>query len=97
MLHAYVYTNTLLHEGYESNLEFMTKIFGKNIQALNLYSSIYFFLPFHVYKLSMGFIIMPEFLKTGLAKIRPHSTTWQLKTTRFVQRPIKKPISDAGQ
>ena len=42
-------------------------------------------------------IIMPEFLKTGLAKIRTHSTTWQLKTTRFVQRPIKKPISDAGQ
>ena len=40
---------------------------------------------------------MPEFLKTGLAKIRTHSTTWQLKTTRFVQRPIKKPISDAGQ
>ena len=32
---------------------------------------------------------MPEFLKTGLAKIRTHSTTWQLKTTRFVQRPIK--------
>ena len=43
------------------------------------------------------FLIMPEFLKTGLAKIRTHSTTWQLKTTRFVQRPIKKPISDAGQ
>ena len=40
---------------------------------------------------------MPEFLKTGLAKIRTHSTTWQLKTIRFVQRPIKKPISDAGQ
>ena len=42
-------------------------------------------------------INMPEFLKTGLAKIRTHSTTWQLKTTRFIQRPIKKPISDAGQ
>ena len=41
--------------------------------------------------------IMPEFFKTGLAKIRTHSTTWQLKTTRFVQRPRKKPISDAGQ
>ena len=40
---------------------------------------------------------MPEFLKTGLAKIRTHSTTWQLKTTRFVQRSIKTPISDAGQ
>ena len=34
-------------------------------------------------------LYMPEVLKTGLAKIRTHSTTWQLKTTRFVQRPIK--------
>ena len=34
-------------------------------------------------------ICMPEFLKTGLAKIGTHSTTWQLA--------IKKPISDAGQ
>ena len=41
-------------------------------------------------------IIMPEFLKIGLAKIRTHSTTWQLKTIKFVQRPTKKPISDAG-
>ena len=39
----HVYTNTLLHEGYKSNLEFMTKIFGKNIQALNLYTLIHFF------------------------------------------------------
>ena len=38
-----VYTNTLLHEGCKSNLEFMTKIFGKNIQALILYTLIYFF------------------------------------------------------
>ena len=30
---------------------------------------------------------MPGFLKTGLAKIRTHSTTWQLKTIKFVQRP----------
>ena len=39
--------------------------------------------------------IMPGFLKTGLAKIwiMAHSTTWQLKTIKFVQRPIK---SDAG-
>ena len=29
-------------------------------------------------------LYMPEFLKTGLAKIRTHSTTWQLKTTTFV-------------
>ena len=41
-------TNTSLHEGYKSNLEFMTKIFGKNIQALNLY----------IYQFSMGFIII---------------------------------------
>ena len=43
---------------------------------------------------------MPGFLKTGLAKIRIHSTTWQLKTIKFVQRLIKslylKPIPDAG-
>ena len=39
----------------------------------------------------------PEFLKTGLAKIRAHSTTWQLKAIKSVQRPIKKPISDAEQ
>ena len=39
---------------------------------------------------------MPGFLKTGLAKIRTHSTTWQLNTMKLVQRPIKKLISDAG-
>ena len=40
---------------------------------------------------------IPEFLKTGLAKIRAHFTTWQLKAIKSVQRPIKKPISDAKQ
>ena len=34
-------------------------------------------------------IYMPEFLKTGLAKIRTHSTTWELKTIKFVQRSMK--------
>ena len=43
-------------------------------------------------------INIPEFLKTGLAKIRAHFTTWQLKAAiKSVQRPIKKPISDAEQ
>ena len=42
-------------------------------------------------------IYIPEFLKTGLAKIRAHSTTWQLKAIKSVQRAIKKPISDAEQ
>ena len=42
-------------------------------------------------------ISMPEFLKTGLAKIRTPTSTWQLKKLELVQRPIKKPISDAGQ
>ena len=50
---------------------------------------------------SYSFVIpvkyIPEFLKTGLAKIRAHSTTWQLKAIKSVQRPIKKPISDAEQ
>ena len=45
----------------------------------------------------MDEIYMPEFLKTGLAKIRTPTTTWQLKKIKFVQRPIKKPIYDAGQ
>ena len=40
---------------------------------------------------------IPEFLKTGLVKIRAHFTTWQLKAIKSVQRPIKKPISDAEQ
>ena len=42
-------------------------------------------------------VLIPEFLKTGLAKIRAHSTTWQLKAKKSFQRPIKKPISDAKQ
>ena len=41
------------------------------------------------------YLNIPEFLKTGLAKIRAHSTTWQLKAIKSVQRPIKKPICDA--
>ena len=32
---------------------------------------------------------IPGFLKTGLAKISSHSTTWQIKTTKLIQRPIK--------
>ena len=43
------------------------------------------------------YIYIPEFLKTGLAKIRAHFTTWQLKAIKSVQRPTKKPISDAEQ
>ena len=42
-------------------------------------------------------VYIPEFLKTGLAKIRAHFTTWQLKAIKSVQTPIKKPISDAEQ
>ena len=34
-------------------------------------------------------VIIPGFLKTGLAKILTHSTTWQFKTTKLIQRPIK--------
>ena len=34
-------------------------------------------------------LLIPGFLKTGLAKISTHSTTWQFKTTKLVQRPIK--------
>ena len=34
-------------------------------------------------------ISMPRFLKTELEKISTHSTTWQFKTTKLIQRPIK--------
>ena len=37
----------------------------------------------------IGRINIPGFLKTGLAKISTHSTTWQFKTIKLVQRPIK--------
>ena len=33
--------------------------------------------------------ILPGFLKTRLAKISTHSTTWQFKTIKLIQRPIK--------
>ena len=49
-----------------------------------------------VYRQILSNSIMPEFLKTGLAKIKTHLTTWQLKTIKFLQRLIKKPVSDAG-
>ena len=32
--------------------------------------------------------ILPGFLKTGLAKILTHSTTWQFKIIKLIQRPI---------
>ena len=32
---------------------------------------------------------IPGFLKTGLAKISTHSTIWQFKTTKLIQRQIK--------
>ena len=34
-------------------------------------------------------LLIPGFLKTGLAKISTYSTTWQFKTTKLVQRPNK--------
>ena len=50
-----------------------------------------------VQNLVIVIVHIPDFLKTGLAKIRAHSTTWQLKAIKSVQRPIKKPIYDAEQ
>ena len=41
----------------------------------------YYFLLYYYY--------IPGFLKTGLAKISTHSTTWQFKTIKLIQRPIK--------
>ena len=40
---------------------------------------------------------IPGFLKTGLATILTHSTSSQFKTIKLIQRPIKSPLSDAGQ
>ena len=40
---------------------------------------------------------IPEFLKTGLAKVRAHATTWQLTAIKSVKKTKKKPISDAKQ
>ena len=34
-------------------------------------------------------LYIPGFLKTGLAKISTHSTAWQFKTTKLIQRPIE--------
>ena len=48
----------------------------ESLRSLSVY-----ILNIHVY--------IPEFLKTGLAKISTHSTTWQFKTIKFIQRKIK--------
>ena len=47
-----------------------------------------------IFSVTQGFIlslifIWPGFLKTGLAKISTHSTTWQFKTINLIHRPIK--------
>ena len=68
-------------EDYCSGTDFKCNITMKNFKKTTILFNLY----------------IPEFLKTGLAKIRAHSTTWQLKAIKSVQRPIKKPISDAEQ
>ena len=42
-----------------------------------------------MFKTILKYIFIPGFLKTGLAKISTHSTTWQFKTIKLLQRPIK--------
>ena len=39
---------------------------------------------------------IPGFLKTGLAKISTNSTSWQFKTRKLVQRPIKSVYMTPG-
>ena len=39
--------------------------------------------------ISLIMYIIPGLLKTWLAKISTHSTTWQFKTIKLIQRPIK--------
>ena len=41
--------------------------------------------------------LIPGFLKTGLAKISTHSTTWQFKTTKLTQRSIKSLYMTPGR
>ena len=41
-------------------------------------------------------ISIPGVLKIGLAKISTHSTTWQFKTTKLIQRPIKSLYLTSG-
>ena len=43
----------------------------------------------HTRFLINGIVSVPGFFKTRLAKISTHSTTWQFKTIKLVQRPIK--------
>ena len=43
------------------------------------------------------FAYIPGFLKTGLAKILTYSTTWQFKTTKLIQRPIKSLYMTLGR
>ena len=62
-----------------------------------VFNLFYLILLFKTVSKILLFIYIPEFLKTGLVKIRAHFTTWQLKAIKSVQRPIKKPISDAEQ
>ena len=52
------------------------------------------FFYFKVYRLKwcrniIQLVYIPGFLKTGLAKISTHSSTWQFKTIKLIQRPIK--------
>ena len=39
---------------------------------------------------------IPGFLKTVLAKKSTHSTTWQFKTIKLIQRPIKSLYLTSG-
>ena len=39
---------------------------------------------------------IPELLKTVLAKNSTHSTTWQFKTIKLIQRPIKSLYLTSG-
>ena len=41
-------------------------------------------------------VYIPGFLKTGLAKISTNSTSWQFKTRKLVQRPIKSVYMTPG-
>ena len=54
-----------------------------------LHKKLGIFLKYKCMEFSYMTLYIPGFLKTGLAKISTHSATWQFKTTKLIQRPIK--------
>ena len=59
--------------------------------------SIKLFFTIEKFPFIIGYVHIPGFFKTRLAKISTHSTNWQFKTTKFIQRPIKSLYMTPGR